>query len=107
VVWAGRFKAKMKKHYFPNDLLMCQYLHLPLCGPLPGCFSHQPVCSLTPPRTVNSSETSHSTIYYSLVVKWTAITPNPFKVYAVLNGSILAESVVQNIATLPAHTRAP
>jgi hypothetical protein len=43
------YKAKMKKHYFPNDLLMRQYLNLSLCGPLPGCFSHRPVCSLTPP----------------------------------------------------------
>ena len=87
LVWAGYYKAKMKKHYFPNDLLMCQYLILPLCGPLPGWFSHQPVCSLTPPRNVNSCETSHNTIYYSLVVKWTTSTPEPLQVNGALNGS--------------------
>jgi hypothetical protein len=68
-VWAGHYKSKMKQHYFPNELLMRQYFHLPLCGPLPGCFSHHPVCSLTPPRNVNSCDPCHNTIYYSLVVK--------------------------------------
>jgi hypothetical protein len=86
-IWAGHYKVKIKRHNFLNDLLMCQYTHLPLCGPLPGCFAHQPISLPTPPRNRDSHKTSHNTIYYSLVVKWTASTPNPFKVNAVTNGS--------------------
>jgi hypothetical protein len=63
-VWARSYKAKMKKHYFPNDLLICHHLHLPLCCPKPGCFNHQTVCSLTPPRNVNSCETTHNPICF-------------------------------------------
>jgi hypothetical protein len=83
----GSYKVEINKHYFPNVLLIYQYLHLPLCGPLNDCFSHQSICSLTPRRNINSCETSHNTIYYSLVVKWTASIPNLFKVSGIHNGS--------------------
>jgi hypothetical protein len=86
LAWAGRYKAKMKKHYFPTDLLICQDL-LPLCGLVPDRFTLQSVRLLTPPRNENSSETCRYTIYYLLVVKWKASTPNPLKVNVVLNGS--------------------
>jgi hypothetical protein len=56
---------EIKEAYFPNDLLMCQDFYLPLCGPLQAAS----VCSLTPPRNVDFSETSHNTVYYLLEVK--------------------------------------
>jgi hypothetical protein len=58
---------------------MCQYLHLPLCGPVPGCFIHKLICSLTLPRNTYSHVTSYNTVYYSLLVKWTVSTFNKFK----------------------------
>lgn len=36
-------------------------------APLPGCLSHQTVLLLTPLRNRNTCDTSHGTIYYSLV----------------------------------------
>jgi hypothetical protein len=29
-----------KKHYFSTELLVGQDFHLPLCSPLPTCFTH-------------------------------------------------------------------
>jgi hypothetical protein len=45
LVWVGHYKAKIRRHCFLNDLLMCQYIHLPLWGPC-GCFTHQPISHL-------------------------------------------------------------
>jgi hypothetical protein len=36
-------QGENKEHYCLNDLLMCQYIYFPLCGPPLECFSHQPI----------------------------------------------------------------
>jgi hypothetical protein len=42
-VWAGCYKANIKKHNFPTELLTCQDFHLHFCDPQPGFFTLQPV----------------------------------------------------------------
>jgi hypothetical protein len=59
-----KLQGKNKEALFFKDLLMCQYIHPPFCG----CFTHQLFSAHTPPKNINSRETSHNTTYYLLVV---------------------------------------
>jgi hypothetical protein len=77
LVSVGRYKAKLKKHYFHADLLICHNFHFPLCVPWPSCFSHQSIRLLTPPR--NKKFLWHLSQYHLLFVGG--------EVNAVLNGS--------------------
>jgi hypothetical protein len=66
--WAGRYKAKMKKLYFPPDLLLYQNFHLPLRGPLLAASVNK-LSSLPLRRNLSSSENCHCSNYSLLVVK--------------------------------------
>lgn len=78
LVETGHYKENIRNHYLLSNLLLCQNCNFPLSAPLPGCFNLQPI--LLAPRNTNSCDTSHSAIYNSVVVRWTAIRHTTLKV---------------------------